>query len=119
MLNRPFSIVGAPDLRIPSGASYYFFMHDYRELCQVELVALELREALYAFARHVNVNHFGRYYLDGDYTHAPGDLAEGLTICRWLQGGAPDDVLDAINVSKSYEPATLFRHSRSGVAYAR
>ena len=47
---------------------------------------LELREALYAFARQVNVNHFDRQNLDGNYTHAPRDLAECLTICKWLQG---------------------------------
>lgn len=99
MLNRVFLLEAVSDLRIPSGSPYHLPMHNYRGLCQAELVAQQLREGLYVFACHVNVTHFGRHYLDGDYTHAPGDRAEGLTICSWLQGGAPDHVLDAIIVS--------------------
>ena len=117
MLDRVFLLEAAPDLRNPSCSPYDFSMYDYRDLCLPELVAPELRQGLYAFACHVNATHFGRHYLVGDYTL--GHRAEGLTICSWLQGGAPDNVLDAINVSKSYEPATLFWDSSLGVPYAR
>ena len=113
MLDRVFLLEAAPDFMY----DYDLSMYDYRDVCLPQLVAPELRHGLHAFASHVNVTHFGRHLLPGDYTLA--HRAEGLTICSWLQGGAPDDVLDAINVSKSYEPATLFWDSSLRVPYAR
>lgn len=117
MLDRVFLSEAVPDLWNPSGSPYDLSMYDYRDLCLSELVAPDLRQGLHAFASHLNVTHFGRHHLIGDYTLA--HRAEGLTICSWLQGGAPDVVLDAINVSKSHEPATLFWDSSLGVPYAR
>lgn len=109
MLNRVYLLEAARDLRIPIVQVQPFDLvkEDYRVRRLEELVAPELLEGVYLFASHVNEKYFGRDFAEGYYTHSADYRATCVTICSWLQGGAPDEVLDAITVSKTYGPATL------------
>lgn len=109
MLNRVYVLEAARDLRIPIVQVQPFdaVTEDYRVRRLEEMVSPDLRVGVYLFASHVNEKYFGRDYAEGVYTHSADDRATCVTICSWLRGGAPDDVLDAITVSKTYGPAAL------------
>ena len=109
IVNRGYLLEAARDLRIPilQVKPLEPATEDYRARRLDELVAPELREGVYLFASHVNEKYFGTDYADGDYTHSAEDRATCVIICSWLQGGAPDEVLDAIDASRNYGPAVL------------
>ena len=109
MVHRGYLLEAARDVRIPIVQVKPFGLveEDYRVKRLEQLVARDLRHGVYVFASHVNERYFGTDYADGDSTHADEDRAQCLTICSWLQGAAPDEVLDAIDASRNYGPAVL------------
>ena len=109
MVHRGYLLEAARDLRIPIVQVKPFSLveEDHRVERLEQLVAQDLRHDVYLFACHVNESYFGTHYADGDSTHADDDRARCLTICSWLQGAAPDEVLDAIDASRNYGPAVL------------